>query len=229
MIAEFLERLTRRKTEVARATASEWQTLVINIADGKEADADATLTTLDWLKKTPDDLEQAVALLVQRRELATLVAAGTTAEVAHPKIVKAIEAEVATFAKIEEAHEQRLRPMHGEERAAIFQMSEGARAKRELIETATDPIRRATAADADAKLRALQQERAEFDRELRGKEDRHRELSSQEDRDLVAHVERLKSEIEAMQSRRSLFDARAAQFAAESEAALLKLLEPEAI
>ncbi len=227
MIA-FLEKLTRRKTEVALKAGGEWQALVIAVADGKEIDPDETLTALDRLGKSTDDLAKGVELLNQRRVWSALVTVGSKAEVEHPRVVRAIEAEVAAFAALEETHDQKLRPMHGRERDAFQTMSEGARARRQLIETATDPIRRATAADADAKLRALQQERQEFAAELRSKQDRHLELSAQEDRDLVAHVERLKSEIEAMQSQRSLFDARAAQFAAESEAALLKLLEPEA-
>ena len=226
----FLEKLKSRKVEVARTAASVWQRIVVDVTDGKEPDADTVLAELDRLNKSTDDLKTAVELLHQRRAWSALVEAGTLAEAAHPKIVKTIAAEVAAFAKIEEEHELRLRPMQGSERAAIFQMSEGARAKRELIVTASDPIRRATAAEADAKLRALQQERAEFDRELRGKEDRRRELLAQQyDPGITAHTERLASEIETMEKARPGFDERAKQLNAESEVALAMLLSPEAI
>ena len=174
MITEFLERLTKRKTEVERTAATSWQTLVCRVADEQQADPDAVLAELDRLNKTPDDLKVAVELLNKRREWVKLVVAGTLAEAEHPKIVKTIEAEVATFAAAEEKHEQRLRPMHGQERSAVQAMSEGSRAKTELLRTATDPVALQSVVEADEKMRALQQEQIENSKELDAKNDRRR-------------------------------------------------------
>ena len=102
MIAEFLERLTTRKNEVARTASSEWQALVLDVADGKEIDPDAVLSDLDRLGKAPEDLVKAVALLSQRRGWAATVAAGAEAEVEHPRIKKTIDAEVVAFKVLEE-------------------------------------------------------------------------------------------------------------------------------
>lgn len=228
MIA-FLEKLTKRKSEVARKSGGEWQALVIAVADDKATDPDATLAELDRLGKTPDDLAQAVELLSQRRAWSALVAAGAKAESDHPQAKKAIDAEVALFAALEEKHEQRLRPLQQAQAAAAQAMTEAAEARRRLVETASDPLRLAAVADADEKLTDLRRERAEFDRQLRSKEDRLAELSRQEDDDLVGHVDRLKSEIEAMRAQARSFDERATALNSECEAARKQLERPEAI
>ncbi len=229
MIAEFLERLTKRKSEVARTAAGEWQALVCRIADEHESDPDATLTTLDRLNKTPDDLAKAVGLLSQRRAWAATVAAGIAAEVEHPKITKKIDAELAAFKLVEEAHEAAVWPMTRAKAAAAQSMAEAAEARRRLCETATDPLRLAAVEQADSQLTELRRERAEHDRELRGKEDRLTELSRQEDSDLAGHVDRLKSEIEAMRAQVHSFNARAEKLNSESEVARAMLLLPAAI
>ena len=229
MIAEFLEKLTQRKTEVARQAATVWQQLVITIADGKSIDADATLAALDRLAKSPDDLAKAVELLNQRREWSALVSAGAKAESEHPKIIRKIDLEIAAFTALEDAHDAAMRPMHGAERSAVQCIADGSEARRRLVETATDPIRLQAVKDADERLTTLRQKRVEFDRQLRGSEDRLRELSVQKDRDLDGHVQRLTREIEAMESERPSFHQRAEKLNAECATARTALLIPEAI
>ena len=225
----FLERLTKRKVEIERKTGGEWQTLVTTVADGKEIDPDETLTALARLGKSTDDLAKGVELLNQRRAWSALVTAGAKAETEHSRITTLIEAEVAAFAALEEKHEATVWPMTRAKAAAAQAMMEASEARRRLVETASDPIRLQVVQDADEKLSELRQERAEFDRELRGKEDRLRELSVQEDRDLAGHVDRLKSDIVAMRAQEPSFCERAEKLNAESEAARLQLLQPEAI
>ena len=229
MIAGLLEMLTRRKGEAARKAATIWQQLVIAVAEGEEIDADEVLSSLERLGRTPDDLAKAVELLTQRRAWGATVAAGTTAEIAHPQVKKKIADELAAFAELEAAHAARLRPLHGLERAAQHALSEAASARRSLFETATDQSALQSVANAERQMSELRQEMAEHARELRGKEDRLGELKVQEDRDLGGHVARLTREIEAMQVLDLSFATRAAAINAESVAARQRLESAECI
>ena len=228
MIA-FLEKLTKRKTEVAQKTGGEWQALVIAVADGKQIDPDETLAALDRLGKSLDDLANSVALLNQRREWAKIIAAGETAEADHPNLTRKIESEIAAFNLLEEKHEATLFPMTRARAAAAQSMVDATQAKRELQRTATDPIQLQAVQDADAAMTELQIERAEFDRDLRAKEDRLVEMSHQNDDDLAGHVERLKSDIETMRAQAHSFDERSKTINAECEAARAALLNSAAI
>ena len=229
MIAGLLEMLTRRKGEAARQTATIWQQLVIAVADGTATDADEVLSSLERLGKTPVDLASAVELLTRRRAWGATASAGAQAETDHPKIVAKINSELAAFKLAEEAHEARLRPLHGLERAAQHALSEAAMARRRLVETATDPTTLAAVRESAEKLAELRREQAEHSREQRGKEDRIATLRAQDDPDLGGHVARLTREIEAMQVLDLSFATRAAEFNAESEAARQRLEAPEAI
>ena len=229
MIAGLLEMLTRRKCEAARATATEWQSLVIDVADGTATDPDEVLSSLERLAKTPSDLEAAVALLAQRRAWTTTVAAGVQAETDHPALTAKIASLNAAFAELESAHDRALWPLSDAKNAAANALSSAQGARIELARTCTDPLALAGVSDADKRMAELRCEMAEHSRELRGKEDRLGELKVQEDRDLKPHVERLKNDIEAMRSQAVEFGERAEKLNAASEAARAHLLRPEAI
>ena len=228
MIA-FLEKLTRRKIEVARKTGGEWQALVIAVADGNEIDPDETLAALDRLGKSTDDLAKGVELLNQRRAWSVLVAAGTAAEVEHPKIKKTIDAEVALFAALEEKHEQRLWPLQQSQTAAAFSMSEAAEAKRELLRTASDPLRLQAVSDAETKLTELRRERQEHDHRLSDKADALRQYQTRGQALDSDTIERLEIEVASLQVESKAFDERAAKLNGECETARAMLLTPEAI
>ncbi len=229
MIAGLLEMLTRRKDEAARQTATIWQQLVIGVADNTTTDADAVLTALDRLNKSPDDLAKAVELLAQRRTWSATVAAGATAETEHPKITAKIAAENAAFAELEAAHDRKLWPLSDAKNAAANAISAGAGARIELARTCTDPLALQAVADCERRMHELRIETAAHSRELRAKEDRLAALKAQEDSDLGGHVARLTREIEIMQVRDLSFATRAAELNAESEAARQRLLLPEAV
>ena len=89
MIAEIIERLTRRKVEVARQEATYWQEIVVGLADGNLVDTDLVLLELDRLNKSPDDLAAAVSLLAQRRAWAATAAAGVQAEIGFIRLMRA--------------------------------------------------------------------------------------------------------------------------------------------
>lgn len=229
MFAELMERLVSRRTEVAQQTASQWQQLVIDVADEKAIDPDEVLSDLDRLEKSPADLAQAVALLTQRRAWAATVAAGTAAEKVRPGNAKRIEAELAAFEKLEAEHESRLAPMREIERASVFAITEAATARGELARTATCPMALQAVRDADEKLAELRRERAEFEAALRTKEDRYGIVAAQKDPDLQPQEQRLTAEVRSMTAELATFANRVQDLTATHEAARLKLEAPEAI
>ena len=229
MLKELLEKLTRRKVEVTRSIACEWQQTVIDVADEKETDPDAVLSDLDRLGKTPEDLAWAVDLLKQRRGWAVTVAAGATAEKVRPGNLKMVEAEIAAFTKLESDHESRLAPLRETERGAVFAITEAAAARSELARTATDPGALRAVADIGHQLESLRHERAEFEISLRAKEDRYGIVAAQQDSDLDGQTARLASDVQAMRSELASFRERTEALAAEHELAHLQLLKPEAI
>ena len=225
----FLEKLRSRKFEIARKVGSEWQTLVIDIADEKEIDTDETLAALSRLGKSPDDLAAAVGLLAQRRQWAQQVTGGNRAESDHPVIKRKIEAEVARFTEIERQHEEKLQPLSYELAEAGRMILDGASASRELSQTSTDPLALAAVADAAEKLAELRREQAHIASELRSKEDRLATITAQKDDDLDGQAARLSRDIGALREQLASFATRTEELVSESDAARLQLLRPEAI
>lgn len=229
MIAEMIERLTRRKVEVARQEATVWQALVIDVGDGKEIDADAVLSDLDRLNRTPGDLATAVELLNQRRAWAASVAAGVRGEADLPAVKRKIADENAKFEAIERQHEEALQPLSyhlGEAGRAIL---DGASAARELSRTATCPMALQAVTNVEKRLSELRREQAHTASELDAKESRLKIISSQQDPDLQPQVQRLTSDIASMRKQLATFGDRVQELTAEHDAARLRLLSPEAI
>jgi len=86
-----LGKLSIRKTEVSQANQAIWSKLVVDVADETLSSADAILTALDGLQRTPEDLQAAIELLNQRREWAAVVAAGDSAESEYPKLTQDLQ------------------------------------------------------------------------------------------------------------------------------------------
>lgn len=227
----FFEKLTKRKTEVAREGQGLWRTLVVNIADGEETDADNTLIELERLNKTPEDLASAVALLGQRRELVKQVAAGAKAEAEFQKINAAIDGEVAKFTAASELHDATMRPLVAKKETAVEAISAASFARRRLQETATDPIRLAAISDTDAKMAELRREKAAHAERLKVKADALHKYSEWPERftDAADTITRLQAEVETMQAESRAFDAKAEVLSNESDQARKRLEAPEAI
>jgi len=230
MIA-FFEKLTRRKTEAARQGQTAWQELVIAVADDKEQDADNTLAELDRLNKTPQDLEAAVELLGKRRELAKQVADGTKAENEFKKINAAIDAEVAKFTAASELHDATMRPLIQKKEAAVTSIKAADFGRRQLIDTASDPILLLAVRDADAAMVELRREKADHDSRLRLKSDALHKYQTWPDQftDAADRITRLQAEVETMQAESAAFDAKGELLNTESEQARKRLQSPEAI
>ena len=230
MIA-FFEKLTKRKSEVAREGQGEWRTLVIGVADDKEQDADATLAELDRLRKTPADLEAAVELLGKRRELARQVAAGAKAEAEFQKLNAAIDAEVAKFTAASERHDATMRPLIQMKELAVTSIEAAYFAKRQLTDSASDPILLLAVRDADAAMAQLRREKADHDSRLKVKSDALHQYSNWPERfaDAETSIARLQGEVETMQAESRAFDAKAEALSNESDQARKRLESPEAI
>ncbi len=230
MIA-FFEKLTKRKTEAARQGQTAWQALVIAVADDKATDPDVTLAELDRLNKTPQDLEAAVDLLAKRRELARQVAGGAKAEADFAKINAAINAELATFTEASERHYATMRPLIQTKELAVTSIEAAYFAKRQLTDSATDPILLLAVRDADAAMAELRREKTDHDSRLKVKSDALYQYRTWPERfaDAETSIERLQGEVAAMEIESLAFDTRAEQLNTESEQARQRLESPEAI
>ena len=224
MIA-FFEKLPQRRG------AAEWQSVGTTVDDGKTLDPDEALIALDRLGKTPEDLASAVELLGKRRELAKQVADGTKAENEFKKINAAIDAEVAKFTAASELHDATMRPLIQKKEAAVTSITAADYAKRQLIDTASDPILLRAVRDADAAMVELRREKADHDSRLKLKSDALHKYQTWPDQftDVADTITRLQAEVETMQAESAAFDAKGELLNTESEQARKRLQSPEAI
>lgn len=228
MIA-FLEKLTKRKTEVTMKGASDWQKLVGDVLDETASDPDDVLDRLDRLHKTTDDLSKAVELLRQRRVWAREAADGETAETD----LNSSTEQLAKFDKELEVllakHEARLLPIERKRDLAIQRISQADSSRRRLIETASDPILKQAARDTDANMAALRQEQSRHKLMTRGFGIDRDAILKNDDPALKDQAERLANGINRLKGQEAEFLERAAAISQASEAAREQLLRPEAI
>lgn len=152
---KFLERVVRRKAEIAIAVRSEWQQLVLDVAAERERDADEVLASLSRLGKSPEDLQSAVDLYQRRRELARTVADGTSGESRLAVIQAESERLRSERAKFEELMAEKERPLRSERERVVSALSAAQSARRELIDGATDEGLRAAMQSADSRVQEL--------------------------------------------------------------------------
>lgn len=228
MIA-FLEKLTKRKTEVALKGATAWQQLVADVVDEKEGDPDAVLLELDRLGKSTDDLAKAVELLKQRRVWAREVSDGVTAEADLTATTEQIQKLETELAGLLERHEAKLAPVEARRLLAIQRISSADSARRRLVETAGDPLLVQAVRDADANMASLRKDRSQFEQKIRGLTINRDSILKQDDSELAGEAERLARGIQNLKGQAREFHEQAESLNAASEAAREQLLRPDAI
>ena len=227
---QILEKLTARKAEVQRSNQAAWSTLVASVHDEKLTNADKILTALEKLGRTPEEMQAACELLIQRRAWAAELAAGRQAEKDHTNHSAAIDAENEAFKRAQAEHEARLCPLIGRRDAGVRLISAGETARRQLLETVSDEAQELATADIDARFKEFEAVNAEVQKRHRDREDWIINVESLGESAPSSDIERLPSARAGLTDLRKELDDFAARFEAlnaERTAALEALLIPE--
>ena len=227
---KVLEKLTARKSEMRKAKQGTWAQLVGSVVDERLKDSDKILKALDELNRTPEELQTACELLIQRRAWAAELAAGRQAEKDHPNHSAAIDAENEAFKRAQAEHEARLCPLIGRRDAGVRLISAGETARRQLLETVSDEAQELATADIDARFKEFEAVNAEVQKRHRDREDWIINVESLGESAPSSDIERLPSARAGLTDLRKELDDFAARFEAlnaERTAALEALLIPE--
>jgi hypothetical protein len=157
-IATLMERIVGKQRARQAAKSADFYDLVVQIADGKEPDADLVAETLRDTDKSFDDLQKAVELLQRRRQLRKQW--NGVADLAAQR--RQLERQVADADRELEAAEQKhydtVQPLYGESQQLKEAEQEGEKAKRELLDTCTDQCLLDKLADVQLRLSRKREE-----------------------------------------------------------------------
>ena len=166
-----LGKLSIRKTEVSQANQAIWSKLVVDVADETLSSADAILTALDGLQRTPEDLQAAIELLNQRREWAAVVAAGDSAESEYPKLTQESATAIDLLARLIEKHNEKNSHVNDKVDQAREAISAAATARRQLLESCSPEASESATAAIDGQLAGIATQRSDLERLIRERED----------------------------------------------------------
>lgn len=156
MITTFFEQLESKVSQTQNARMSAWKKLTAELADGQsEPDADHVTQLLADLKKSPDDLKQAVDLLIQRRTWKVQFSASSSLDAEYAENLKRGEAAEVILTNARTEYEKLLAPIVRRQQEILSSKILVGIAERELRRTCTDGSAREIVADLDAKLGEL--------------------------------------------------------------------------
>jgi len=170
-MVSILEKLSIRIGQRQRKNAATWSQFVGDVVDEKLKDADEILAGLDVLGKSPEDLQAACGLLIQRREWGGVAKAGDAAEAEYPKLTQQAADAEKELSKMIERHHAKYAPLESKIFAARESISSGADAKRRLLDTCSAESESAATADVDLRIQELQAAKSDVSR-------RHRDCES---------------------------------------------------
>ena len=227
---KVLEKLTARKAEILKADQATWSKLVADVHDEKLKDADKILAELEKLDRTPEDLQAACELLIQRRAWAAELEAGRKAATDHAKHLAAIDSENAAFKRAMDEHEAKLAPLMNKCDAGVQRISLGDSARRGLLETVSAEARELATAEIDDRFKELEAEKAEVQKRFRDREDWVHRVEMLGEAATAGDLERLPAAQAGLAELRDELESFAPQFEAlnsERIAAMESLLNPE--
>lgn len=232
MNLNILEKLTARKSERAKANAASWSQFVADVVDERTKDPDEILSGLDRLQKSPEQLQAACELLVQRREWARQSADGAAAETGYNKLTEQSEAAGKELESLIEVHQKKQIPLQNKIEAARNAISVAADARRRLSETAGDESKRAAFDEIDSELEKLQVERQPVLKAIRDRQTWIQEVHSRGNSAAPDDMKRLsdaRAGLQEMQKQDSEFSGKLTALQDRRNAAAELLLKPEAI
>ena len=229
---KILEKLSARKHERAKANAASWAQFVADIVDERTKDADEILSGLDRLQKSPEELQAACELLIERREWNSQATAGDAAEIEYSKLQQHSDDAEKALKDLIEKHHAKHEPLDRKIQAARTAISTGADAKRRLRETAGEESRRTAFADIDAELQKLQAEHQPVLKAIHDRQTWIREIESRGQSAATADRQRLpdaKTGLAVVRKQDTEFTGKLSALQDRRSAANELLLRPECI
>jgi hypothetical protein len=134
----LIEKVVKKQKERRMALPSEFNELVVKIANGMEPDPDAVAEVLNRADKTPEDLSEAVKLLNTRRQLREQLDALPKLTAERKKIERQIASADAELEAAEKKHAETVYPLQSHIELLKEQIWAGERAETKLLETCSD-------------------------------------------------------------------------------------------
>lgn len=156
---KILEKLTARRSERARENAASWSQFVADVVDERTKNPDEILSGLDRLNHSPEELQAACDLLIQRREWNSQVMTGESAEIEYSKLQQQSADAEKALEELTRKHHEKYASLDEKIQAARSAISTAASAKRRLSETAGRESKRMAFDEIDSELQQLQAER----------------------------------------------------------------------
>ena len=157
-IATMIDRIVGKQRERQVARAADFRDVVVQIADGKEPDADFVAQVLHEAGKSVEDLRQAVELLHRRRDLRQKLDSVPRLMAQRQEIERKIAAANCDLEAADQRHTEAVVPLQAELADLREQTFAGDQARGELQRTCADPDLLARLADVTAKLQGARQE-----------------------------------------------------------------------
>ncbi|QDT07715.1 hypothetical protein K227x_61430 [Rubripirellula lacrimiformis] len=169
-LTSLLEKITNRQRDRPLSKWSAYRSLVANICDGKEPDADKVATVLADNEKTLDELRDDAKLLARRRKLRAEMDAIEPLESEAVKVDRKISEAEQAFETMTAKHEEETSPLYIRRNEIKAIRKRAAQARSELRDSCEDRELVAAYESVLEDLHEAQHERAGKDEEITKRE-----------------------------------------------------------
>lgn len=218
-IATLLEKITKKQKDRFRERQDEFRQLVHAVADEREPDADRVEEILQASQKTIEDLQKAVEVLRQRREVRARLDTIPTLEAERTKLIKQISAADRALEEAEQKHAITTGPLHARVQQIRDAVRDAANDRKTLIETCTNQTLVQQLVDVTARRAAAGNRQYEMQKQAND----YRGWARSDRRELEAGA----SEFRGAELRAKIADHETKALACENELAVLKVEIPE--
>lgn len=217
-IATLLEKITKKQKDRYRERQDAFRELVHSVADEREPDADRVEQILFASHKTVEDLQKAVEVLRQRREVRARLDTIPALEAERAKLIKQISAADRALEEAEQKHTITTGPLHARVQQIRDAIRDAAQDRQQMIETCTNQTLVQQLADVTARRAAAGNRRYEMQKQAND----YTGWAKSDRRELVGA-----SEFRAAELRGRIADHEKKAKACEDELAVLSVEIPE--
>lgn len=228
----ILEKLSAKLRHKKSQQSASWSAFVTSVADGKTSDPDEILAALERLNRSPEDLQDAIDLLIKRRELSKVVQSGDAAEAELPAARDAITAEEKRYAELHAKHELKMDAMLTHRNGLVQKITRRDDAARELLSSVPTATSEAVYGPIDQKIVEVNDERASVRQAIKNLEQWLFNVDEQGDSASTGDIQRLADQRQRLRDlKRSEGDLanKLSSLQDERNAASKRLLLPELI
>lgn len=141
-VLDKLTAVLRRREERKIKAATDFDDLIVQLADGKDISPELLDETLETAGKTPEELEQAVKLVLQRRDWAKQLEAEPKVRARSVEVEQLIEKEKAKFIESRAAYEKRHQGLFDESMKLMNELNRLADVRGKLNLSCDDSLNR---------------------------------------------------------------------------------------